>query len=80
MRDNGGEAGRLVGREAASYGGASVPARIAALLRRVAGMPDYDAHVDHLRKRHPATPIPTRRQFYEEFIGSRYADGPTRCC
>ncbi|MEA2712967.1 MAG: hypothetical protein QOK27_928, partial [Gemmatimonadales bacterium] len=25
-------------------------------------------------------PIPTERQFYEEFLRTRYTDGPTRCC
>jgi uncharacterized short protein YbdD (DUF466 family) len=49
-------------------------------LRRVAGMPDYNAHLEHLRRCHPERPLPSQRQFYEEFIRSRYADGPTRCC
>jgi uncharacterized short protein YbdD (DUF466 family) len=43
-------------------------------------MPDYAAHLEHLRRYHPAQAIPTEREFYEEFIGNRYADGPTRCC
>jgi uncharacterized short protein YbdD (DUF466 family) len=57
--------------------------RISALqsvLRRVAGMPDYAAHVEHLRRRHPERPMPSRREFYEDFVGARYQDGPTRCC
>jgi uncharacterized short protein YbdD (DUF466 family) len=49
-------------------------------LRRVAGMPDYAAHLEHLRRNHPECPLPTERQFYEEFVRRRYADGPTRCC
>jgi uncharacterized short protein YbdD (DUF466 family) len=49
-------------------------------LRKVAGMPDYTAHLDHLRRCHPGQPVPTERQFYEEFIRTRYGDGPTRCC
>jgi uncharacterized short protein YbdD (DUF466 family) len=49
-------------------------------LRSIAGMPDYAAHVEHLRRCHPETPVPTQRQFYEEFVSSRYNDGPTRCC
>ena len=53
---------------------------MASTLRRVAGMPDYAAHVDHLRRFHPDCPIPTARQFYEEFTRCRYGDGPTRCC
>lgn len=49
-------------------------------LREVAGMPDYTAHLEHLRRCHPEQPLPTERQFYEEFIRARYGDGPTRCC
>jgi len=56
-----------------------VPAFLSAL-RRVAGMPDYAAHLEHLRRSHPGRPIPTEREYYEEFIRSRYEDGPTRCC
>jgi uncharacterized short protein YbdD (DUF466 family) len=54
--------------------------RAAAVVRRIAGMPDYAAHVEHLRRRHPDRPIPTERHFYEEFVRARYGDGPTRCC
>ena len=49
-------------------------------LRRVAGMPDYAAHVEHLRRCHPERVLPSEREFYEEFVRARYADGPTRCC
>jgi uncharacterized short protein YbdD (DUF466 family) len=49
-------------------------------IRRIAGMPDYGAHVEHLRRCHPERTVPTEREFYEEFVRARYADGPTRCC
>jgi len=49
-------------------------------LRRIAGMPDYEHHVEHLRRCHPDHPIPSERQYYEEFLNARYTDGPTRCC
>ena len=49
-------------------------------VRRIAGMPDYDAHLDHLRRCHPDVAPPTPRQFYDEFVRARYGDGPTRCC
>jgi uncharacterized short protein YbdD (DUF466 family) len=49
-------------------------------LRRIAGMPDYDVHIEHLARCHPEHPLPTRRQFYEDFIRSRYEAGVTRCC
>jgi uncharacterized short protein YbdD (DUF466 family) len=49
-------------------------------LRTIAGMPDYAAHVEHLRRWHPEAPIPSEGQFYDDFISARYGDGPTRCC
>jgi len=57
--------------------------RIGALLthmKRVCGMPDYSAYVAHVRAHHPDCPVPTEREFYDEYIRTRYADGPTRCC
>ncbi|MEP6688825.1 MAG: YbdD/YjiX family protein [Gemmatimonadales bacterium] len=50
------------------------------VVRRVAGMPDYAAHVAHLRRCHPERAVPTAREFYEEYVRARYGDGPTRCC
>jgi uncharacterized short protein YbdD (DUF466 family) len=49
-------------------------------LRRIAGMPDYEAYLEHLRRSHPEKAVPTQREFYAEFVRSRYGDGPTRCC
>jgi uncharacterized short protein YbdD (DUF466 family) len=57
--------------------------RLSALLtaiRRIAGMPDYPAYLQHLRCCHPERPVPTEREFYEDYVRARYADGPTRCC
>ena len=51
-----------------------------AALRRVLGMPDYAAHLAHLRARHPGCPVPTEREFYEEYLQTRYGNGPARCC
>jgi uncharacterized short protein YbdD (DUF466 family) len=50
------------------------------VLRRIAGMPDYEAYVTHLRRCHPELGVPTERQFYDEFLRTRYEAGPTRCC
>ena len=49
-------------------------------LKRIAGMPDYAAYLEHLRRCHPDRPVPTEREFYDEYVRARYADGPTRCC
>lgn len=57
--------------------------RLAALLRvirRMSGMPDYHAYLEHLRCRHPGQPVPTEREFYDSYLKTRYGDSPTRCC
>jgi uncharacterized short protein YbdD (DUF466 family) len=59
---------------------ARILGRCAAAARRIAGMPDYEAYVEHLRRRHPERPVPTRRHFFEEYLRARYEDGPGRCC
>ena len=50
------------------------------ILRRIAGMPDYGAYVEHLRRRHPERTPPTEREYFEQYVAARYGDGPTRCC
>ena len=49
-------------------------------LLRILGMPDYQAYVRHLATCHPRCPVPTERQFFEEYLKARYEGGPTRCC
>ncbi|MCU0620689.1 MAG: YbdD/YjiX family protein [Gemmatimonadales bacterium] len=61
-------------------GRAPLLARVATLLRRVAGMPDYAAYLAHARAHHPDHPVLTERDFFREYLRARYADGPTRCC
>lgn len=56
------------------------PSLLLSFLRRIAGMPDYAAYVEHFHHSHPGRPIPTERQFFDEFLRARYSDGPTRCC
>jgi uncharacterized short protein YbdD (DUF466 family) len=50
------------------------------VIRRIAGMPDYPAYLEHLGRCHPGQPLPTEREFYESYLRSRYGDSPTRCC
>ena len=50
------------------------------LLRGIAGMPDYRTYVEHLRRCHPERPVPTEREYFEQYVAARYGDGPTRCC
>ena len=51
-----------------------------ASLKRMLGMPDYAAHVTHLKACHPDRAVPSEREYYDEFIRARYGGGPTRCC
>jgi uncharacterized short protein YbdD (DUF466 family) len=43
-------------------------------------MPDYEGHVEHLRRCHPDHPVPSEREYFEQYVAARYGDGPTRCC
>jgi uncharacterized short protein YbdD (DUF466 family) len=54
--------------------------RVGGVIRAISGMPDYEAYVTHLRRCHPERSIPSERDFYDEYVKSRYGDGPTRCC
>jgi uncharacterized short protein YbdD (DUF466 family) len=47
--------------------------------RRIAGVPDYDAYVAHLRAHHPERAPPTRSAFFAERERARYR-GANRCC
>jgi uncharacterized short protein YbdD (DUF466 family) len=50
------------------------------VVRRIAGMPDYAAYVEHLRRCHPERAVPSAREYYTDYVRARYQDGPTRCC
>ena len=54
--------------------------RIVTTVKRIAGMPNYDAYVAHLRERHPECSIPDEREYYELYLKQRYEGGATRCC
>lgn len=50
------------------------------LVRRICGMPDYEAYCAHLRSAHPECTLPSRRDYFEAYLKHRYEGGPTRCC
>jgi uncharacterized short protein YbdD (DUF466 family) len=54
--------------------------RIVATLRRIAGMPDYEAYLEHLRAHHPECSLPSEREYYDLYLSGRYGNGTTRCC
>ncbi|HEY6986428.1 MAG TPA: YbdD/YjiX family protein [Rhodanobacteraceae bacterium] len=58
---------------------ASIWQKLVAAARTIAGVPDYDAYVAHLRGRHPDRPIPTQSAFFADRQTARYRSGG-RCC
>ena len=52
---------------------------LAALVRGVAGMPDYERYVAHLRAAHPGVPVPSEREYLAAYVEHRYRPG-SRCC
>jgi uncharacterized short protein YbdD (DUF466 family) len=54
--------------------------RASSALRRILGMPDYAAYVEHLRAYHPERPIPSEREFFKDFVEGKYREGKGRCC
>lgn len=55
--------------------------QVTATFKRMAGMPDYDAYIEHLRAAHPECRLPTEREYYEWYLAGKYSGGPgSRCC
>jgi uncharacterized short protein YbdD (DUF466 family) len=66
-------------------GSTGIPVRpvamwLAAVVRRISGMPDYQAYLDHMQQCHPEKSAPSEREYFNEYLRSRYGDGPARCC
>jgi uncharacterized short protein YbdD (DUF466 family) len=53
---------------------------LVAATRRIAGIPDYEAYVAHLKSHHQERAIPTQAAFFAERQQSRYRAGGGRCC
>lgn len=58
----------------------SVLARLLGALRQVTGMPDYPRYQAHMQARHPGCRVLSEKEFYEEYVNSRYGNGASRCC
>jgi uncharacterized short protein YbdD (DUF466 family) len=54
--------------------------RIAAVVRRVVGVPDYDNYVAHVQRCHPGTVPMTRREFERVRLEDKYNRPGQRCC
>lgn len=46
----------------------------------MAGLPDYDAYLAHMRERHPERTPASRAEFVAECQKRRYGGGMSRCC
>jgi uncharacterized short protein YbdD (DUF466 family) len=55
-------------------------ARVAALVRRIIGAPDYDAYLLHLSECHPGKEPLTEDEFLEERLEAKYSRPGQRCC
>jgi uncharacterized short protein YbdD (DUF466 family) len=53
--------------------------RIAAVTRRIIGVPDYERYVAHIRAAHPGEVPMTEREFFRERLEGRARPG-SRCC
>jgi uncharacterized short protein YbdD (DUF466 family) len=53
---------------------------VIAAMKRVVGMPNYEAYVEHLRTHHPECPVPSERQYFDDYLKGRYGGGFSRCC
>jgi uncharacterized short protein YbdD (DUF466 family) len=54
--------------------------RLGAVLCRVAGAPDYEGYLAHLRARHPGAEPLERDEFYRARLEERYNRPGARCC
>jgi uncharacterized short protein YbdD (DUF466 family) len=55
-------------------------ARLAAVLRRLAGAPDYEGYLAHVRAHHPGVEPVGRDAFYLARLEERYSKPGARCC
>ncbi|MES2179723.1 MAG: YbdD/YjiX family protein [Gemmatimonadota bacterium] len=55
-------------------------ARVAAIIRRIIGVPDYDAYLAHARKCHPERAPMTNAEFQRDTLVRRYSTPGNRCC
>lgn len=55
-------------------------ARVAAILRRIIGVPDYSAYLAHMQRHHPGCAVMDPRTFERERMTDRYSRPGSRCC
>jgi uncharacterized short protein YbdD (DUF466 family) len=54
--------------------------RVANVVRRIIGVPDYDRYVAHLQSHHPDAKPMSRGEFDRQRMAERYSRPGSRCC
>ncbi|MFN2637017.1 MAG: YbdD/YjiX family protein [Gemmatimonadaceae bacterium] len=52
----------------------------AATLRSIAGVPDYERYLEHMRSAHPGDRAMSRTEFDHSRMNDRYNRAGSRCC
>ena len=55
-------------------------ARIARLLRAVAGVPDYERYRSHMRRHHPGAPVLSHAELIAQCQRDRFERPGGKCC
>lgn len=54
--------------------------RVAAVVRRMIGVPDYETYLAHMRREYPGCTPMDQRTFERERLTARYKATGARCC
>jgi uncharacterized short protein YbdD (DUF466 family) len=54
--------------------------RVATVVRRIIGVPDYDRYVAHVCEKHPGVKPMSREEFERQRLVDRYSRPGSRCC
>lgn len=54
--------------------------RVACVVRRIIGVPDYDRYVAHVRAHHPGAEPMSQQEFIQQRLADRYSRPGSRCC
>ena len=57
-----------------------VARRVARVIRRIIGVPDYETYLEHVRTHHPGQEPLSERDFHRERLSARYSQPGNRCC
>ncbi len=54
--------------------------RVLAIVRRIVGVPDYQAYLSHMERHHPGCTPVDARTFERERLADKYSRPGSRCC